>query len=455
MHSIHRAGRKRPATVRRAWPPLAPALAPLLALPFALPLAPLLVPLFLAPAQAQASEAPLSLAEAVQIATTQSRRIAAAQHQTQAAREMAAAAAQRPDPVLKLGVNNLPIDGTDRLSLTADFMTMRSVAVMQELTHADKRAARAARAEREVDAAIVAQRQALAQLQRDTALAWLERSSRQQLRELLLAQMREAELQVQAAQALVASGKASVADVLAARGQLEQVRDSVAMAERDIAVAGAQLARWVGAAAQRVNDTRPALDLPHWAASTELETHLAQHPQIEAAVRQEALALADIGVAQAEREADWSVELMFSQRGPAYSNMVSLNVSVPLQWRREQRQDRELASRHAMAARSAAERDDMERAHLAEVRAMLEEWRSHEARLKRFDANLLPLAEQRSAAALAAYRGGGGNLAGVLEARRAEIDLRIERTRIETELARLWAQLTYLIPNPDTTRSAP
>ena len=33
---------------------------------------------------------------------------------------------------------------------------------------------------------------------------------------------------------------------------------------------------------------------------------------------------------------------MYSQRGPAYSNMVSLNVSLPLPWDRKNRQDREL-----------------------------------------------------------------------------------------------------------------
>ena len=38
---------------------------------------------------------------------------------------------------------------------------------------------------------------------------------------------------------------------------------------------------------------------------------------------------------------------MFSQRGSAYSNMVSLNVSVPLQWDQKNRQDRELAARLA------------------------------------------------------------------------------------------------------------
>ena len=156
-------------------------------------------------------------------------------------------------------------------------------------------------------------------------------------------------------------------------------------------------------------------------------------------------------------ETDWSVELMFSQRGPSYSNMVSINVSLPLQWNRPQRQDREVAARLALAARSAAEREDMQRAHEAEVRAMLVQWRNHEQRLQRFDSSLLPLAKQRSSAALTSYRGGAGPLSAVLDARRAEIELRTERLRIEIEVARLWAQLAYLDPHlaADSTRHTP
>jgi hypothetical protein len=37
-------------------------------------------------------------------------------------------------------------------------------------------------------------------------------------------------------------------------------------------------------------------------------------------------------------------------------------------------------------------------------------------------------------------------LIAVLEARRGEIDTRMERLRLEMEAARLWAQLEYLIP---------
>ena len=68
---------------------------------------------------------------------------------------------------------------------------------------------------------------------------------------------------------------------------------------------------------------------------------------------------------------------------------------------------------------------------------------------------LLPLAGQRRDAALAAYRAGsGGSLTAVLEARRAEIDTQAERLRIELDIARLWAQLNYLMP-PDDASAPP
>ena len=85
--------------------------------------------------------------------------------------------------------------------------------------------------------------------------------------------------------------------------------------------------------------------------------------------------------------------------------------------------------------------------HLAEARSMLQQWRSGLDRLKRYDAELLPLASARTSAALAAYRGGSAPLASVLEARRAEIDVRMDRLRLEMETARWWAQAKYLVPS--------
>ncbi len=417
-------------------------------------LAPLIALCLVLGTQAALAQSPLSLERAVAAATGRSQLVIAADAQALAARETATAAGQLPDPVLKLGINNLPIDGPDRYSVTRDFMTMRSVGVVQELTRADKRSARVRRAEREVELAQVARLATVADLQRDTALAWLERSYQESMQELLKSQIAQAELQVEAAQTLYRSGKGPQAEVFAARGSAEQLRDGLAQVERRVAVASTQLGRWIGDGARDALAPRPTLTLPAWTEGA-LAEHLAQHPQIAAATQQEAIADSEAAVARAGRSSDWSVELQYSQRGPAYSNMVSINLSVPLQWDQKNRQDRELAARLARVDEARARREELQRAHEAEVRAMLQEWRSHAERLGRYDASLLPLATQRSEAALASYRAGSGPLTAVLDARRGELEVRMERLRIEMDRARIWAQLNFLLPSHDGAQGKP
>ncbi len=389
--------------------------------------------------------APLSLDDALRLAQERSRQLPAQDASAAAAREMAVAAGQRPDPTLKAGVNNLPVNGEDRFSLTRDFMTMRSVGVMQEITRGSKLKARSARYERDAEVAEVGRALALANLQRDTAAAWLDRFFQERKRDVLSRQRDEARLQIEAADAAYRGGRGSQADVFAARSAVAQIDDRIAQVDRQAAVAQIQLARWVGASAGEPLAAAPSLDVVRLRPE-EVETEIAHHPQIAVLLKQEAAAQADVEVARANKQSDWSVEVMFSQRGPAYSNMVSVGVSVPLQWDQKNRQDRELAAKLAMVEQVRAEREEATRMHVADVTAMLQEWRGNRERLQSYDASLLPLAGERTQAAVAAYRGGNGPLSAVLEARRGEIDTRMERLRIEMETARLWAQLNYLVP---------
>ena len=397
-------------------------------------------------ATALAQNAPtLSLADALRLAQERSRGLAAQDAAVAAAREMAVAAGQRPDPVLKAGINNLPIDGPDRFTLTRDFMTMRALGVAQELTRADKLQARSDRFEREAQAAGAARALALANLRRDTALAWLERSLQERLRALLLQQREQAALQIDAAEAAYRGGRGAQGDVFAARLGVAQLDDRIAQTERQAASATTGLARWIGSAAAQPLAEAPAADTVALQLA-ELEDRLAHHPQIELLAQREAVAQAEAQVARSNRKPDWNVELMFSQRGPAYSNMLSLNLSVPLQWDRANRQDRELGARLALAQQLGAEREEATRAHVAEAAAMLQEWQAERARLARYDQTLVPLAGERTRAAITAYRSNTGPLSAVLEARRAELDTGIERLRLEGDAARLWAQLNFMIP---------
>jgi len=386
----------------------------------------------------------LGLEQALRLASERSRLLAAQDSAAAAARDMAVSAGQLPDPVLKAGINNLPTDGADRFSLTRDFMTMRSISVMQELTREGKRRARSARYEREAEVAEAARGAALADLRRDTATAWFERHYLERMLALLREQRAEAALQVDAADAAYRSGRGMQAEAFAARSAVALIDDRLQQTERELANAAVRLARWVGDAAGQPLAAPPDMAAPHDAHA--LDDRLARHPQLALMARQEEVARAEAEVARANRQPDWSVELMVSQRGPAYSNMVSLGVSIPLPWDRANRQDRELAARLALAEQLRAERDEAAREHQAETRSWLQSWQGNRERLAHYDRALIPLAAERTHAALAAYRGGGGPLSAVLDARRMEIDTRMDRLRLEMETAALWARLEYLLP---------
>jgi outer membrane protein TolC len=399
----------------------------------------------LALAALSAHGAPLTFEDALRLAQERSRQLPAQDAAATAAREMAVAAGQRPDPVLKLGINNLPVNGADAGSLTRDFMTMRTIGVSQELTREDKRQARSARYEREADVARAGRELVLANLQRNTAMAWLDRHYQERIREVLIAQRDEARLQVEAADASYRGGHGSQADVFAARSAVAQLDDQVAQAERQVAIAGTRLARWVGDAASQLLGTPPDMARTSLDPAA-LDDQLAHHPELAVMARQAQMAQADVAVAEANTKADWSVELMYSQRGPSYSNMVSIGVSVPLQWDRKNRQDRDVAAKLALVDEAQAQLDEATREHTAEARRWLQEWQSDRERLERYGNALVPLASERTQAALAAYRGNSGPLGGVLEARRAEIETRLDQLRLEMDTARLWAQLNYLAP---------
>lgn len=387
----------------------------------------------------------LSLAEAQRLAVERSRQIPAQDAAVMAARQRAVAASQLPDPVLKIGVDNLPVSGPDRGSLTADFMTMRRIGVMQEITRSDKRAFRAERYQREADKALAEKDKTTADVERETAIAWLDRYYAEAMASVIASQRVQAQREREAADAAYRAGRASQADVLSARAAVAQFDDRMDDAARRVRSAKIMLARWIGATADQPLSGQPAINTIRLDPAS-LDTQLAHHPEIAVLNRKADVAATEVKLAEANKKSDWTVEVGYAQRGPGYSNMISVGVSVPLQWDQKNRQDRELAAKFANADQARAERDEMLRAHTAEARVMVAEWESDRERLARYSRELVPLAQERSEATLAAYRGGKSTLAEVLAARRGELDVRLSGLQLEADTARLWAQLNFLFP---------
>ena len=397
---------------------------------------------------------PLTLKEAQRIAVGRSQQLVAQNALTAAAREQAAAASQLPDPVLKFGIDNLPSNGPDRLSLTRDFMTQRRIGLMQEIPRFEKRRFRAEKFEREAERIQALQQLTLANVRQGTALAWLDRYYAERQRELLQQQIEETRLQVQAADSAFRSNRGSQADVFAARAAAATLQDRLSKIDRQSRSAGLMLARWVGASAA----DRPGAGAPPWQ-STPLQgdvssAHIQRHPDLLAISAEIDAAESEARLAQASKKPDISLEASYAQRGPAFSNMLSIGISIPLQWDPANRQNRELGARLAMVDEAKARYEEMRRKTEAEIRSLLNEWQTGKERWVRYRDELIPLARQRTDATLAVYGTGKSGLAEVLSARRDEIEVRLQALTVEMETARVWAQLNFLISDPQISESA-
>jgi outer membrane protein TolC len=396
------------------------------------------------PLAAHAAQAALSLDEALRIATRESPLLSAQRSAIAAAGEMAASARELPDPKLRLGLDNLPVDGPDRYSLTRDFMTMRKIGVMQEFPRAEKREIRGRRAEHELAREQAALADASAALRRDVALSWMERHFAERMAGVIGEQHAETELQLQALQAGLSTGKTQPAELLTLQVGLQSLLDRRAEFEKQAARARALLSRWLGEAGMR-----PLAALPDRLAPMrqhELAAHVSGHPHLQTLDRQIDVAQSDAALARAASQPDWGLEIAYAQRGSQFSNMLSVQVSIDLPLFQARRQDRGTAAKLAQLEQARALKEDTHRQHLAEANATWAEWEAATARLKRFDETLLPLARERAQLALVAYRGGQGSLGPALEARRAEIELRLQQLQLAAEQGRAYAQLLYFLP---------
>jgi outer membrane protein TolC len=364
-----------------------------------------------------------------------------------AAQQMSLGASELPDPKLIVGIDNVPADSADRFNITRDFMTMRRIGLMQDFTRGDKLRLRGERADAEVrkEAAILALTEI--NLKRDATLAWLESYFAQRQLALLKDLVHETDLQIAAAQAALAGGKGLAAEPFAARLAAAQLADRITDAERLAARARANLARWIGAAAERPLTEAPDFDsLAHRHA--DLTGNLDRHPTLAMYAPLQAMAESDARLADAAKHPDWSLEVAYQHRGPAFANMLSIGLRIDLPIFQSQRQDPALASKLALADQVRAQAEDATRAHAAEIASMLADWEGAKARVQRYESTLLPLSRERSSVTLAAYGGGRGDLMPVIEARKGEIEMRMNHLQAQGELARAWANLNSMLPEP-------
>ncbi len=390
---------------------------------------------------------PLSFNAALDLAERLSPELAADQARVEAARATAIAADALPDPRLTLGVANVPITGIDRGRLDREPMTMQMIGLMQEVPNSAKRAAREAVAEAGADLAAAQRRVTSQQVQRDTALAWLDLYYLQ--RRLALFDRLDVENRTldAAVKARVAGGGA-VAEAVMPRQEALRLADRRDDLVRDIAKARAVLRRFVGAAADAPLAGEPPpliIDAGH------MRHQLEVHPEFVAYAAASDKAAAEVREASAMKTPDWGVELAYQKR-ERFSDMVSLQFRFDLPFFAATRQDPIIAARHQEALRIESEREALLRRHTQELEEGLADHAALMRRLERAETEVLPLVQEKVLLLDAAYRGGSAELAALLAARAEAVEQQLVIIDLRARRAAVAARLRFAYEIPQSCR---
>ena len=399
------------------------------------------------PLPAQITTGALSLTEALAIADRDSSLLAAQRSAISAAEETTYSARELPDPTLKFGVDSLPVTsspGVQAYSRSQDSFTMLRVSIAQQFIRDEKRELKGRRAEYRLEREQSTLASVQAGVRRDVAIPWMERYFAERMAAVVDEQYAEADLQLQTMKAGLRSNKTQPAELLMLQVHLQSLLDRRAEFEKQSARAKALLARWLPA-----DSNRPLAGLPERldpGQRHDLSDHVIRHPHLQSLENQIDIASSDAALATASRKPDWGLEVVYGRREPQFSNLLSVFVSIDLPIFQTNRQDRSVAAKFAEVERARALKEDALRQHVAEANAIWAEWEAATSRIKRFDDTLLPLTRERAQLALAAYRGGQGPLSAVLDARRVEIDLRLQQLQLAADQGRAYAQLLYFLP---------
>ena len=385
--------------------------------------------------------APLTMEEAARLAGVDQPILTGRQAKIQAEDQQAIAASQLPDPQLSGGLKELPIDTSEAFSTRRDDFTEFTIGLSQDFPRAEKRRLQGVRKQLDADADRAALDNEQRMVCRDASLAWLDVYEAEQSLKLAQRLADEAALQVQSLEKDYSNGKASQADWLAAKVDAGLAADKAHDWLHHVLRMRAGLSRWIGDAAQRPvaeSLTMPAIltPLPGLMAGAD------HHPVIGNLDKQIEASATDVALAKQSYKPDYSVEVYYAYRRD-FSDFVGVQFKMGLPYFTKNRQDRGLAAALEQSHASEDRKRDLLRELHAEVNQDYVDRRHYEERVVDFDASIIPDAERRVETARSAYQAGRGSFDAVLLARRALLDVRLQRLALAVESARAQVRLDY------------
>lgn len=395
-----------------------------------------------------AHAAEFSLQQTLAAAEHYSAELSANRNQSNALNAMADSARELPDPKLKFGIENVPVQGGNSHRFTREGMTMQRIGIMQDYVSEEKR-------DRKADTILAQSASSAAKaevirvtLQRATAQAWLDLALSQKVLGTAQKLVTETERQVSVQKATVASGSTPASSVVDLRMTLLGMQDKVTLAQRDVVLAQTRLLQLTGEKIDNTSGTLPRYQrLP--ADPAVLEENVGQHPEVIEAAREADVAKARSAQSEVAAQPNVGVEVYYAHRADDYDDMAGVMFTVDLPLFKSHRQDKDLA---ADMSRSMEANDQLalaNRARVAQVRTLVAQYQAAQTLWQRQQEEILPLQRQRVSLIEAQYRSGQSTLSDLLNARRTLLDTELTAHSAEKTVAETWAAIRYLTPQED------
>lgn len=392
-----------------------------------------------------ANAAEFSLQQTLLAAENYSAELSANRNQSDALSSMADSARQLPDPKLKFGIENVPVQGSNSHRFTREGMTMQRISVMQEYVSEDKRDRKAETILAQSASSAAKAEVIRTTLQKTTAQAWLDLALSQKVLTTAQKLVDETERQVGVQKATVASGSSPASSVVDIRMSLLGMEDKVTLAQRDVALAQTRLLQLTGKQIDKTSGTLPRYQrLP--ADPALLEQNIGQHPEVIEAAREADVAKARSAQSAVAAKPNVGVEVFYAHRADDYDDMAGVMFTVDLPMFKSQRQDKDLA---ADMSRSMEANDQLalaNRERVALVRTLVAQYQAAQTLWLRQQDEILPLQRQRLSLVEAQYRSGQSTLSDLLNARRTLLDTELTAHSAEKNVAETWAAIRYLTP---------
>jgi outer membrane protein TolC len=398
----------------------------------------------LAPTVSFANE--LTLAEAEQLALDSDFIIKQYSARSESLNERAIADGQLPDPKLKLGVMNMPVDSFDR---DQENMTQLQFGVQQSFPRGKTLHYKRRQTE---DIADIDQAKALNQEKK------VLRSVRNNYLSLYLNVKTESILQenrnlftqlLDITQRQYAVGRDNQHDVLRAQLELALIDDRITEITGEKEISLAELAKWVGdVSAQRslpesFPKINPLLSLD------ELVSGLTSHPLIQVEDAVVNASDKNIKIAEEQYKPGWMLDLTYGERtgnnldGSSRDDFASAMVMVDLPFFTDKRQDKRLAASKLNHMASQYARSD----RLLELKRQVEKehanWIRMGQRLELYETRAVVDAAQNSESTLKAYQNDQTDFTTLMRARLTELNTQLDMLKIRVDRAKSQANLLY------------